>query len=212
MVAENTDRAQEILEAATVLFARHGYAGVSVRDICSRVDANSSASSYYFGSKQGLYRRILRARFEACEEALDTIISRRLNPREELLALCDRLDAIHSLYPHLSAITCRESVNPSPEFIAALSAHEAKYQGGYLLGLIRAGQKAGLFRPGLNPVYLSRILSLLFNSQVIARSTCGFLHPETRFSDAEYFATVKAILTGGLLTPSAGESGVTPPA
>jgi AcrR family transcriptional regulator len=169
------------------------------------VDANSSAVSYYFGSKQGLYRRILRTRFEACEEALDTVISRRLDPREELLALCDRLDAIHSLCPHLSAIICRESVSPSPEFIEALGAHEAKYRGGYLAGLIRAGQEAGLFRPGLNPVYLSRILSLVFNSQVIARSTCGFLHPETRFSDAEYFATVKAILTGGILTPSAGE-------
>lgn len=212
MAAENTDRALEIMEVATALFAQHGYAGVSVRDICSRLDVNCSTISYYFGGKQGLYRKILRTQFEAYEEALDTIISHNPNPKEELLALCDRLGTIHSMCPHLSAISCREGVNPSPEFVEALSAHEAKYRGGHLANLIRAGQKQGLFNPGLNPIYLARILSLIFNSQIIARCTCGFLHPETRFSDTEYFATVKSVLAGGLLTSSVDESDAMPSA
>ncbi len=212
MPAETKDRAREIMDVATALFAQHGYDGVSVRDICDRVGVNCSTISYYFAGKKGLYLNILRAQFDAYEDALNTIMAGNPNPKEELMALCDRLDTIHALCPHLSAISCRESVNPSPEFTQALSEHEAKYQGGHLANLIRAGQKQGLFQPRLNPIYLSRIFSMMFNSQIIARSTCGFLHPEMRFSDSDYFATVKAVLFEGLLAPSAIGSSADDPA
>lgn len=191
------------MEVATALFAQHGYNGVSVRDICSRLDVNCSTISYYFKGKKGLYMSILKAQFEAYENALDTIISNNPNPFEELTALCDRLGDIHAQCPHLSVISSRESCHPSPEYVEALSEHEAKYQGGHLAELIRAGQRQGLFGADINPIYASRILSMVFNSQIIARSTCGFLHPEVRFSDAEYYATVKAIIFNGLLQPPA---------
>jgi AcrR family transcriptional regulator len=205
MPAKNNDRAREIMDVAAALFAQHGYHGVSVRDICSRLGVNSSTVSYYFGGKSGLYLSLLRAQFEAYENALDAIISENPDPKEELTALCDRLGEIHALCPHLSVISSRESCGPSPEYIKALSEHEAKYRGGHLAELIRAGQRQGLFDPALNPIYVSRILSMVFNSQIIACSTCGFLYPETRFSDTEYYATVKSIMFGGILYPSSPE-------
>lgn len=205
MPTENKERAREIMDVATALFAKHGYSGVSVRDICSRLDVNCSTISYYFGGKNGLYMAILKAQFEAYENALDTIMSKNPNPREELMALCDRLGEIHAMCPHLSVISSRESCNPSPEYIEALTAHEAKYRGGHLAELIRTGQRQGLFDPDLNPIYVARILSLVFNSQIIAKSTCGFLHPEIRFSDTEYYATVKSIIFNGILNPASPE-------
>ncbi|NOZ95754.1 MAG: TetR/AcrR family transcriptional regulator [Acidobacteria bacterium] len=51
---------QRLLEAAPELFARSGYRGASVRDICDAARANPGAVSYHFGSKRQLYRAVLR--------------------------------------------------------------------------------------------------------------------------------------------------------
>jgi len=193
------------MDVATTLFAKHGYSGVSVRDICSKLDVNCSTISYYFGGKKGLYMDILKAQFEAYENALDTIMSNNPNPREEMMALCERLGEIHAMCPHLSVISSRESCNPSPEYVEALTAHEAKYRGGHLAELIRAGQRQGFFDPDLNSIYAARILSMIFNNWIMAKSTCAFLHPEIRFSDVEYYATVKSIIFNGILNPASTE-------
>ncbi|MGL4207752.1 MAG: TetR/AcrR family transcriptional regulator [Candidatus Adiutrix sp.] len=201
MSTEPKERALEILQLATRLFAKHGYEGVSVRDICSALDLNCSTISYYFGGKKGLYLEVLKSQFESYESCLNTIISQNTNPKEELEALCSQSSHIHALSPHLSMISARESCNPSPEYMEALHAHEAKYNGGHLAALIRTGQQQGFFNPRLNPIYLARIVSMVLNSYIIAKSTFSFLHPEMRFSDKEYFETAKAFLFDGLLAP-----------
>jgi AcrR family transcriptional regulator len=45
-----------LLEAALRLFARHGYANTSTREIAEAAQVNVAAISYYFGDKAGLYR------------------------------------------------------------------------------------------------------------------------------------------------------------
>jgi len=51
---------EKLLLAATRLFAEHGYAGASVRDICNHAGANPGAVSYHFNGKRHLYRAVLR--------------------------------------------------------------------------------------------------------------------------------------------------------
>jgi len=47
-----------ILDAATVEFAAHGYAGARISAIASRAGVNQQLISYYFDGKQGLYEAI----------------------------------------------------------------------------------------------------------------------------------------------------------
>ncbi|MDR2891775.1 MAG: TetR/AcrR family transcriptional regulator [Deltaproteobacteria bacterium] len=202
MSAETKDRAKDLLEVATELFARRGFHGVSVRDICSELQVNCSTISYYFGGKSKLYMSVLKAQFEAYEDSLNENITRNPDPKEEFLALCDCIQQIHIRCPHLAVIACRESCNPSPEWCKALYEHEAKYGGGHLLNLIRRGQTQGTLNPEINPVYLSRIMSMIFNGQTVARTMSDVLHSEMDFSDAEYYATVKAILLAGVMNYS----------
>ncbi|MBI3131652.1 MAG: TetR/AcrR family transcriptional regulator [Acidobacteria bacterium] len=59
-----SDVKQRLVEAATLLFAQHGFDGVGIREIAAAADANSAMVAYHFGSKEGLYRAVLRAGFE----------------------------------------------------------------------------------------------------------------------------------------------------
>ena len=54
------DTARNLMEAGRKLFAKHGYDGVSVRDICREAETNSNSVNYHFGSKQGLFESILK--------------------------------------------------------------------------------------------------------------------------------------------------------
>lgn len=51
---------ERLLEAAIELFARSGFRGAAVRQICDRARANPGAISYHFGGKRQLYRAALR--------------------------------------------------------------------------------------------------------------------------------------------------------
>jgi AcrR family transcriptional regulator len=57
---------QHLLDAAIRLFADHGFAKVTVRDICREANANLASVNYHFGDKMGLYMAV-------CRVAVDTM-------------------------------------------------------------------------------------------------------------------------------------------
>jgi AcrR family transcriptional regulator len=69
---------ERLFEAAVTEFSERGYSGASVRQICQRAKANLAAIKYHFGSKDGLYREVLRgaaAAFADRQELDDTGIA-----------------------------------------------------------------------------------------------------------------------------------------
>lgn len=63
------DSFERIIQAATKLFAEHGYHGVSTREIAAAVDLNIATVNYHVGSKQNLYHLVFQRAFQK-EEAL----------------------------------------------------------------------------------------------------------------------------------------------
>jgi len=57
------DSLERILQAATLLFAEHGYHGVSTRAIASAVGLNVSTVNYHAGCKKELYRKVFHRLF-----------------------------------------------------------------------------------------------------------------------------------------------------
>lgn len=68
---------QRILGAAEELFARHGFAGASLRQVTASAKVNLAAVNYHFGSKENLIEEVFRRR-------LDELNARRT----ELLSQC----------------------------------------------------------------------------------------------------------------------------
>ena len=57
-----------ILGAAEELFAQHGFAGTSLRQVTSRADVNIAAVNYHFGSKENLVNEVFRRRMDEMSE------------------------------------------------------------------------------------------------------------------------------------------------
>lgn len=64
-----------ILGAAEELFAQHGFAGTSLRQVTSHADVNIAAVNYHFGSKENLVNEVFRRR-------MDEMTAARLNQLE----------------------------------------------------------------------------------------------------------------------------------
>lgn len=62
---------ERILSAAERLFAEHGFAETSLREVTSRADVNLAAVNYHFGSKSNLINEVFRRR-------LDDLSARRI--------------------------------------------------------------------------------------------------------------------------------------
>jgi AcrR family transcriptional regulator len=58
-LANDNDIPRRLIEAASEVFARHGYAGTRVREIVRAADVNLASVNYYFGGKEGLYAATL---------------------------------------------------------------------------------------------------------------------------------------------------------
>ena len=61
---------ERILGAAEELFAQHGFAGTSLRQVTSRADVNIAAVNYHFGSKENLVNEVFRRRMDEMNRAL----------------------------------------------------------------------------------------------------------------------------------------------
>ena len=146
---------RRILAAATDEFARYGLGGARVDRIAARARANKRMLYYYYGSKEALFLAALEesyARIRSAERDLDLEHS---DPREALRRLVD--------------FTWRYFVE-NPEFMTLLNS-ENLHKGRHvkrsrrvremhsplvdtLRGILRRGERARLFRAGVDPVQL----------------------------------------------------------
>jgi TetR/AcrR family transcriptional regulator, regulator of cefoperazone and chloramphenicol sensitivity len=70
MSERHDDTRRRLLEAAGEVFAEKGFQAATVREICSRAEANVAAVNYYFGDKQRLYVEVVRFAHEGEEGPL----------------------------------------------------------------------------------------------------------------------------------------------
>lgn len=70
-VASDLDTRERLLQAATRLFAEHGFERVTVRDIVAAAGANVAAVNYHFAGKLGLYSAVIDHAITLVQDAHD---------------------------------------------------------------------------------------------------------------------------------------------
>jgi AcrR family transcriptional regulator len=77
---------QRILAAAEELFAEHGFAGTSLRQVTAAAKVNLAAVNYHFGSKDKLIEEVFRRRLdELCRNRLERLVELGANATLESL-------------------------------------------------------------------------------------------------------------------------------
>jgi AcrR family transcriptional regulator len=130
---------QRILDAAEKLFARHGFAATSLRNVTGEADVNLAAVHYHFGSKEALIGAVFARRLgplnDECLHRLadaesqagpqgptvEVILRTLIQPTAELARReAGRLSLLAGLLGRVNDETCAQLVHASDIHFAAL--------------------------------------------------------------------------------------------
>ncbi len=134
-----------ILDAAATEFAAKGISGARIDDIAERARANKRMLYYYFGSKEGLFRAVLRRELTARIEHVSQLPGDRVERLVERQAH-HALDRSHVRLLQWEALEDVEDPSPEDDLRAA-GCHT-------WLEAVAADQRAGLVAPDLDPAQL----------------------------------------------------------
>lgn len=103
-----SDRKVSILEAAAELFAEHGFAAVSIRDLAKEVHTTPAALYHHFPDKDAIYAAALRHAFSDRAAAMETVVKGDDAPDVTLERLIVWLTQQFSDNPVLARLVQRE--------------------------------------------------------------------------------------------------------
>jgi TetR/AcrR family transcriptional regulator len=151
-----------ILTAAAAEFAARGYAGARVDRIARRARVNKAMLYYHFGSKEGLYRALIRGVFTQLAARLHAAADATAAPADQLDAVIAELAVFIREHAFFPAIMLREVAEGGTRLdrttldsMAAIPRAVAR--------VIADGMTVGDFRP-VNPIaaYFSLLAPLVF--------------------------------------------------
>ncbi len=85
---------ERILRVAERLFAEHGYDGVSMRSLAAAAGVQLALLSYYFRSKEGLYRAVFQRRIDPISQQRRAALSEIMDSRDPRPSIERVLDAL----------------------------------------------------------------------------------------------------------------------
>ena len=146
-----------ILKAATKIFAKYGYDGGSVEKISKAANSFDRMIYYYFGNKEGLFIEVIEGIYRRMNEAESRL---KLNTDEPVQALKDVIDFVLSYYQkHPEFVTLLNTENLHQGQHISKSPRASQYSSPaieIIEGSLQSGSQQTLFRQGLNArnVYL----------------------------------------------------------
>jgi AcrR family transcriptional regulator len=167
---------ENILEAATIAFARGGLSGARVDEIAEQTHTSKRMIYYYFESKEGLYRAVL-ARCYADIRAREAIIDVDDLPPEEALAQIVRLKfAYHMEHPAFVRLVMVENIHQGDQ---VRHLDQPRDRGIFaierLRNILKRGAAKGVFRDDLDAMDVHNSISALCFYNVSNRWTVAHL-------------------------------------
>ncbi|CUH81457.1 TetR/AcrR family transcriptional regulator [Tropicibacter naphthalenivorans] len=148
-----------IRSAALALFAKHGFAAVSMRQIAGEVGVQAGALYNYIPDKQALLFSLMKGHMDdllaACEErpALNT-------PQDRLRDFVDFHIAFHLDRPEAVFISYMELRNLSPENFAQIEALRRTYEN-RLEAILEQGRAQGVFEVADTKIATLAVIAML---------------------------------------------------
>jgi AcrR family transcriptional regulator len=149
------DRRQQILEAATELFARQGFSGTTTRQIAHKAAVNEAIIFRHFGSKEELYWAVIEGQCatRGGRARLEELLASGLSDAQLLTTFVEYLLRREVTLTRLLLFTALENHELSDRFFRT---HVARYYE-LLADYVRKGIAEGRFRQ-MDPLLAARAL------------------------------------------------------
>jgi TetR/AcrR family transcriptional regulator len=147
--------ARDILVSAREEFCEYGFEGARVDRIASRAAANKRLLYHYFGNKEALYSAVLLDAYREIRHGERELHLEELQPVEAMRKLVSFTFDHFRRNPWFIRLLSTENILRA-EFVKRMPEIPALHSPivAQIRTVLRAGQDAGLFRPGVDPVHL----------------------------------------------------------
>ncbi len=144
-----------ILAAATQEFARHGLAGARGDRVARAARSSERMVYYYFGSKERLFRAVLEATYLSLQAAERSLHLDDLEPARALDEFCRFVWRYYLEHPEFIGLVNTENLHRANHLRQSPQLSELVVPiVGLLQALLTRGEKAGVFRTGIDPTEL----------------------------------------------------------
>lgn len=122
-------RREELLRAAAKIFSRKGFAGTSLKEICSGAGIQSNSLYYHFASKEDLFAAVHQRSMQRTTDAIRSAIEGLTDPvkrLEEACATAVKFILDRSAYAVIARVDV--STRPNPSLQKRLNADRAEFE------------------------------------------------------------------------------------
>lgn len=153
---------RRILDAATEEFTSAGLSGARVDQIAKRALTNERMLYYYFGSKEQLFTTVLEQAFAAFTDAESSIGLPADAPIDAMTRLVHSIWDFYRDHPELLRLINNENLHEARYLKRSGAVRESmKPVLSRIASVLEAGEKAGVFRSGVDPALLFTSISAL---------------------------------------------------
>ena len=189
---EHNDKQVHIIETAEKLFALHGFAGTSIRDISREAGINIAMVSYYFGSKEKLMEAIFHHRIThawiAAEEMAD---NNKLQPWQKVEELIHSFVEGMSNKSYFHSLILRQQLSNELSPIASLMDSVRERNTNIIGKIIREGQANGDFKQDVDiPLLLFTMVGTAYQT-LHSRESYRKMHNLQHMPDDAFMAEMK---------------------
>jgi AcrR family transcriptional regulator len=185
----------DILEVATREFSEKGLAGARIDEIAAATRTSKRMIYYYFGGKEGLYVAVLENAYRRMREIEGGLHLEDLPPEDALRRLVGFTVDYQLAHPEFIRLVMTENIHRGEYLAQSRTIHKLNVpaiEG--LRAVLERGQRAGLFRSGIDPVDLHMSISALSVFNVANRHTFSLIFKRDLESSAALIARRDSIV------------------
>lgn len=196
---DHAGKQEEILRAASVCFARHGFHQTSMKEICSAADRSPGSVYRYFPAKEDIITALIEADRRRWETLLEQVpLERGLIPALRSLAEVALRDLETQGFLSLWVETCAEAARNPKVALTLRRSYESFEQ--RLTVLITDSQKRRMVNPSLNPIDTARMILALFDGLILRKCFDRNLDPSAAV--ASFLGFLESLLGPSRKTPA----------
>jgi AcrR family transcriptional regulator len=214
MVATRTADApavrDQVLAAATRLFAARGFEGTTLQAVADEVGVTKPAVLHHFPSKEALHRAVLDGLLGHWGEALPRLLLAATASEDRFDAVFGEVHRFFATEPDRARLVVREILDRPAEVKQVLRGALRPWIGA-IAAYIRSGQEHGRHAPDVDPeAYVLQVLQLVLASIASASVCRSALEGDAAEVRARYDAEVRRIAKASLFTTPVASQPPTP--